>query len=107
MPGRSRAPAAAPDLLQSLDFFLDDAKAIVIVTAGDREDALPFLQVLGATFLPNHVVTVVQQGAQLEEHAEWVPIVEAKRATAKAKGSMGIHRNTLRRRLERDAERGE
>jgi uncharacterized protein YyaL (SSP411 family) len=76
----SRAPAAAPDLLQSLDFFLDDAKAIVIVTAGDRSDALPFLQVLGATFLPNHVVTVVQQGAQVERHAELIPIVEAKRA---------------------------
>jgi uncharacterized protein YyaL (SSP411 family) len=88
----SRSPAAAPDLLQSLDFFLDDAKAIVIVTAGGREDALPFLQVLGATFLPNHVVTVVQQGAHLEEHAEWIPIVEAKRAMGgKATAYVCIH----------------
>jgi len=76
----SRAPAMAPDFLQSLDFFMGDAKAIVIVTAGDRSDAEPFLRTLGKTFLPNHVVTVVQQRAALEEHLEFVPIVEAKRA---------------------------
>ena len=76
----TRSPAAAPDLLQAVDFFLDDAKTIVIVTAGDRSEAEPFLRTLGATFLPNHVLAVVQQGDSLNQHAKFLPIVEGKRA---------------------------
>jgi uncharacterized protein YyaL (SSP411 family) len=88
----SRAPAAAPDLLRALDFFLDDAKTIVIVTAGERSEAEPLLRTLGATFLPNHVLTVVQQGDTLDRHAELVPIVEAKRAmNGKATAYVCIH----------------
>lgn len=76
----TRSPAAAPDLLQAIDFFLDDAKTIVIVTTGARTEAEPFLQVLAATFLPNHVLTVVQEGEELDRHADIAPIVAAKRA---------------------------
>lgn len=75
-----RSPAAAPDLMQAIDFFLDDAKTIVIVTAGDRSEAEPFLRKLGATFMPNHVLTVVQQGESLNRHAKYLPIIEGKRA---------------------------
>ena len=76
----ARSPAAAPDFLQAIDFFLGDPKTIVIVTAGERSEAEPFLRRLGATFLPNHVLTVVQQGDSLNQHAKFLPIVAGKRA---------------------------
>jgi uncharacterized protein YyaL (SSP411 family) len=76
----SRSPASAPDLLQALDFFNDDAKAIVLVTADNRDQAAPFLRILGDTFLPNHVVTAVTEGAVLDEHATRIPLLEGKRA---------------------------
>jgi len=76
----TRSPAAAPDLLQALDFYTDEAKAIVLVTAAGREEAEPFLRVLGSTFLPNHVLTVVTQGSELDRHASLVPLLEGKRA---------------------------
>ena len=74
------SPAAAPDLLQALDFYTDDAKTIVLVTPGDRGDADPFLQILGSTFLPNHVLTVVTEGPELDRQAAIIPLLEGKRA---------------------------
>ena len=76
----TRSPAALPEMLQALDFYHDDAKEIVIVTVNDRVDAEPFLKLLGHTFLPNHVLMVVQEGEELERHVPFIPLLEGKRA---------------------------
>ncbi len=75
-----RSPAAMPEMLQALDFYHDEAKEIVIVTATDRADAEPYLRLLGETFLPNHVLVVVRDGGDLDQHARHIPLLEGKRA---------------------------
>ena len=75
-----RSPAALPEMLQALDYYHDEAKEIVIVTANDRLEAEPFLRRLGETFLPNHVLVVVQQGESLDQQVPFVPLLEGKRA---------------------------
>jgi len=75
-----RSPAALPEMLQALDFFHDEAREIVIVTANKRADAEPYLRLLGKTFFPNHVLVVVQDGGELERHAVHIPLLEGKKA---------------------------
>jgi uncharacterized protein YyaL (SSP411 family) len=75
-----RSPAALAEMLQALDFYHDEAKEIVIVTANDRADADPYLRILGQTFLPNHVLVVVQEGHDLDQQARYIPLLEGKRA---------------------------
>ncbi|NOX68283.1 MAG: thioredoxin domain-containing protein [Gammaproteobacteria bacterium] len=75
-----RSPAALPEMLQALDFFHGEAREIVIVTANERADAEPYLRLLGKTFFPNHVLVVVQDGRELERHAEHIPLLEGKTA---------------------------
>lgn len=76
----SRSPAGAPEFLNALDFYTGQAKAIVLVTPGERRDAEPFLHVLRSTFLPNHVLIVVEEGDMLEEHAKQIRLLEGKYA---------------------------
>jgi uncharacterized protein YyaL (SSP411 family) len=76
----ARSPAALPEMLQALDYYHDDAKEIVIVTVDNRLDAEPFLRQLGRTYLPNHVLIVVQQGEELDRHVPFIPLLEGKRA---------------------------
>ena len=71
---------ALPDLLLGLDFLTSEPKAVVIVTPSSREDAKPFLEILGSTFVPNHVVAVVSEGEELERHGELIPLVRHKYA---------------------------
>ena len=75
-----RSPAALPEMLQALDFYHDEAKEIVIVTVNDRSDAEPYLRRLGKIFLPNHVLIVVKDGDDLDQHATHIPLLEGKRA---------------------------
>jgi hypothetical protein len=76
----SRSPAALAEMLQALDYYHDDAKEIVIVTVDDRSDADAFLELLGRTFMPNQVLTVVAQGDELDRHQSFIPLLEGKRA---------------------------
>jgi uncharacterized protein YyaL (SSP411 family) len=73
-----RAPAAVSELLLAVDYHLDTPKEIMIVTPQSRADAAPFLARLGATFLPNRILTVVAEGEDLAAHAQLVPLVENK-----------------------------
>jgi uncharacterized protein YyaL (SSP411 family) len=77
-----RSPAALSEMLLALDFHLDTPKEIIIVTPNNREEAQPLLARLRSTFLPNRVLAVVSQGAQLDAHAKIVPLLEDKRAIA-------------------------
>jgi uncharacterized protein YyaL (SSP411 family) len=66
-------------MLLALDFWLARPKEIVIVTAGSRREAEPFLEVLRHTYLPNKVMTVVPEGGPDHElHAGLVPLIRGK-----------------------------
>ena len=73
------SPDDLPAMLGGLDFWLDRPKEIVIAAPGGPADAAPFLDRLRAVYLPNRVVTVVNDGnrAQL---APLAPIVADKTA---------------------------
>ena len=82
-----RSPAALADALLALDFRLDTPKEIFVVTASSRAEAEPFLERLRRTFLPNRVLGIAIEGADLEAQSQLVPLLEGKvardgRATA-------------------------
>src|SRR5262249_17734681 len=62
-----------------LDFHLDHAKEIVVVTAGDG-GAEALLGTLRKRFVPNHVLVVVSEGAAQRALATTVPLVAEKPA---------------------------
>ena len=72
---------ALSEMLLAVDYYQDKIKQIVIVTAkGKPESAQPFIQALRQTFLPNHVLSIVEEGAELSEHAEKIPLLKGKHA---------------------------
>jgi uncharacterized protein YyaL (SSP411 family) len=83
----AQSPVAAPKLLSALDFHLDRAKAIVIVSPPDDAGRESLLSTLGRTFVPNHVLSVVSVGDDQRRMSTLVPLVKDKvlqqdRATA-------------------------
>jgi hypothetical protein len=73
-----RAPAALSEMLLAADFHLDNPKELVIVTPRSRSEAEPLLAELRAAFLPNRVLTVAAEGADLAAQAELIPLLEGK-----------------------------
>jgi len=74
-------PAALSDMLLAVDFYLDDAKEIVLVTpAGQPEDAGSWLAELGRTFVPNRVLAVVPED-QVGPHGNILRLTAEKTAT--------------------------
>ncbi len=71
-----RNPRRLADMLLAVDYRTEAPAEIVIVVPNKRADAAALLVVLGETFVPNRVVAVVRAG----EHAERIPLVEAKTA---------------------------
>ena len=74
------SPAAVSDMLLAVDYHLDTPKEIVLVVSAGRDDAAPFLAELRARFLPNRILTVVAEGAELERHARVIPLLDGKTA---------------------------
>jgi uncharacterized protein YyaL (SSP411 family) len=68
-------------LLVGLDYRLDRAKEIIIVTPATRDAAAPLLQRLRETFVPNHVLVVVPTGAEQDAVARRIPLVADKIVT--------------------------
>ena len=68
----------APEALLALDFFLDSAKEIVIVTRRSRAEAEPLLARLRTAYVPNRVLLVAPEGPPLGALARLVPLVEGK-----------------------------
>jgi uncharacterized protein YyaL (SSP411 family) len=79
-PRLAAAPASLSEMLLAVDFHLDTPKEIVIVTPSSRREAEPLLARLRGTFLPNRVLVVVPEGAELTAQSKLVPLLEAKRA---------------------------
>jgi uncharacterized protein YyaL (SSP411 family) len=73
-------PEGVPKLLTALDFRLDRAKAIVIITPDDGTGAHQLLATLGKTFVPNHVLSVVSAGSNQKRLSALVPLVTDKTA---------------------------
>ena len=76
----ARAPAALSEMLLAVDFHLDTPREVVIVTPAAREEAEPFLAKLRSTFLPNRVLAVAAEGADLTAQARLVPLLQGKLA---------------------------
>ena len=72
------SPAAVSEALLALDFLLDSAKEIVIVTHHSRSEAEPLLARLRTTYVPNRVLLVATEGPALGELARLSPLVEGK-----------------------------
>ncbi len=76
----ARAPVALSEMLLAAEFHLDTPKEVVIVTPTAREEAEPFLAKLRSTFLPNRVLAVATEGADLTAQARLVPLLQGKLA---------------------------
>ncbi len=74
----AQAPAALSEALLALDFRFDTPKEIFIVTASSRSEAEPFLERLRLLFVPNRVLGVATQGADLDVQAELIPLLDGK-----------------------------
>jgi uncharacterized protein YyaL (SSP411 family) len=74
-----RSPIALSEMLLALDFYLDTAKEIIIVTPNARDEAAPLLAELRGRLVPNRMLSVVSQGG-VGEQVKLVPLLEDKRA---------------------------
>jgi len=71
-------PVALSEMFLALDFHLDKAKEIVIVTAnGKNADTDAMLSQLQKIFLPNRVLVVLDQ-TEITNQSEILPIIKAK-----------------------------
>jgi uncharacterized protein YyaL (SSP411 family) len=77
------SPAALSEALLALDFLLDSAKEIVIVTPHSRVEAEPLLARLRTTYVPNRVLIVTPEGLARDDLTRLVPLVEGKVADGK------------------------
>ena len=72
---------ALAEMLLAVDFHLDIPKQIIIVTPpGERTKAEPFLQQLRQIFLPNRILSVVEEGVDLKRQVKDIPLLKGKRA---------------------------
>jgi uncharacterized protein YyaL (SSP411 family) len=63
-----------------LDALRADPREVVIVAPAHRDQAAPFLDELRRRALPEGVLLVAVEGADLERQARLVPLLEGKRA---------------------------
>jgi len=76
-----RSPTALAEMLIALDYHLDEPKEVVVVRpASDGEGAAALMAPLRGAFVPNRIVSVVREGAELDAHAALVPLLSGKRA---------------------------
>jgi uncharacterized protein YyaL (SSP411 family) len=99
-----RYPTGLSEMLLALQFGLDDPLEIIIVTPSDRSQAKVFMDVLRRTFLPNVVVSVAVEGAELQAQAKWLPPLERKTARG-GRATAYVCRNGVCRLPVTDAER--
>ena len=74
----AQSPTAVSEMLLAVDFLLDTPKEIVIIVPHSREEAVPFLEELSATFLPNRILAVVADGDDLQSQTALIPLLEGK-----------------------------
>ncbi len=77
--GSSSQPMGLSQMLIALDFQSDQAKEIVIVSpSGKAEEAELYLAEFRRLFLPNRILTVAEEGEEVESHAALIPVAGKK-----------------------------
>ena len=76
----AKDPASLAEMLLALDFALDAPREIVIVAPTSRAEAAPLLAELRRQFVPNRVLAVAVEGADLARQAERGPLLTGKTA---------------------------
>ncbi len=78
----ARSPTSAPRLLAAFEFAVDRPREIVIVHPGAGADAraAELLRTVHAAFLPNRMLAVVGEGADLAGQQKLIPLLAEKRA---------------------------
>ncbi len=66
---------ALPEMLVALQYYLDATKEIVVVSPPEGGDLEAMLAPLRVAFVPNRVVSIVNEGEDLESHRVLVPLV--------------------------------
>jgi uncharacterized protein YyaL (SSP411 family) len=79
-PVLASSPDSLSEMLLALDFQLDTAKEIIIITPNARQEAGPLLARLRGTYVPNRILAVVPE-KEKEKHETIVPLIENKRAS--------------------------
>lgn len=74
------SPLSLSEMLLAFDFYLDKPKEIIIVTPEGKKPASENLMTeFRKAFLPNRILTVLEEGEELQRHAGLMPLVNAKR----------------------------
>jgi len=76
----AREPAALSEMLLAVEFYVSTPLEIILVVPRERDQAAPFLRVLGKTLLPHKILVVVPEGQLLDDLARIVPLVARKTA---------------------------
>jgi uncharacterized protein YyaL (SSP411 family) len=74
------SPTRVSTMLLAADFHLDAPMELVIVAPRSAAEAEPFLERLRRAYLPNRVLVVAAEGADLERKARLTPLLEGRRA---------------------------
>jgi len=77
-----QSPRALSEMLHAVDFRVGEPKEIVLVEGETSDGAVPFLNVLRETYLPNKVVAVVEGNSDRETLAKVIPLTRGKTARA-------------------------
>jgi uncharacterized protein YyaL (SSP411 family) len=75
-----RVPARAPRLLAVVDFLLDEPREIAIVHPARGETDARLLATVRRHYLPNRMLTVAVEGADLDRQRTLIPLVAGKSA---------------------------
>ncbi len=74
-------PAALSEMLLAIDFQLDKAKEIILVTPINQlNEARPFLDEIRGQFIPNKILVVTEEGDALKTLEKTIPLVSSKYA---------------------------
>jgi uncharacterized protein YyaL (SSP411 family) len=76
----TRQPTRLPEMLLALEYFLGATKQVILVRPASGEGAEEMLSTLRAAYVPNRIVVVATEGADLARHAAIVRLLTGKRA---------------------------
>ncbi len=75
----TKSPAALSEMILAVDFYLDSPKEIVIVVPENKQDnAEKFLREYRQVYLPNKILIVLTEGADMQVTSDSVPFVQGK-----------------------------
>jgi hypothetical protein len=73
-------PTRLPELLLAFDFFLGTTREVLLVRPPDGSNESAMRSTLRKTYAPNRIVSIVTEGAELQESARLIPQLSGKSA---------------------------